>query len=281
MTARNLTVTKSNKISLGRDLERLTEEDWVEILRAAERGTAQATLMMCYAWHEAKIKCDEKGDMFKSIYEAVGMSKSGAYERALVGSRANELMPYVDRLPISWTTLYELCKIDKDNEQVIALLEHEYIDHTLTNEEAKQFNKLAQKARASSACGGDIIKAYKTYMVGGKVNDAPHLTLDENGNPIDNPPVPEPKPTGGKKAQEQIAEQATHSKKQADAALRAASDYETACDELFEAMINDTEIVYEVIKLLIAKAQDAKDAVEYGKWERVWKTISEFGEETE
>ena len=269
---RELKLTQQNKITLGKNLHAMTHDDWVTVLRSAERNTAQSILMSCYAWHQMKLNCEEQGDAMKDICEELGVSPSGASERALIGSRAQELMPFVDKLPSGMMAMYEMCKIDKDNEQVKKLLQADIITPAHTRDQMKKLVKAGVSARSSAVFQGDMVEYIKAHGVEHKDN----VTLDEDGNVVE----PEKKPTGGKKAKEQVAEQATHKQLEADAAKQKLKDYEHCVDQLVN-MILVPDVLAEVCAVLTSHAQDNKDAVEMGKIERIFETISEFAENEE
>jgi len=91
------------------------------------KASTENTISMCELLNNAKIELkqkenNQKNDLFNELCKSIGYSK-GANDPTIkkfvrIGECANRFRPYIDKLPNSWTTLYEITQLDN------ALFEH-------------------------------------------------------------------------------------------------------------------------------------------------------------
>lgn len=107
---------------LSPEVERYTQQ----FLSFAKAST-ENTISMCELLNKAKLEFRQKENnnknvMFNALCKKIGYTK-GANDPTIkkfvrIGECADRFRPYIDRLPNSWTTLYEITQLDS------ALFEH-------------------------------------------------------------------------------------------------------------------------------------------------------------
>lgn len=83
------------------------------------KASTENTVAMCEVLHKAKQEFkekDEKNVLFQELCKNIGYTK-GANDPTIkkflrIGESAERFKPYLDRLPNSWTTLYEITQLD-------------------------------------------------------------------------------------------------------------------------------------------------------------------------
>lgn len=98
------------------EIQRYTQE----FLSFAKAST-ENTIAMCELLNRAKVEFREKeqnnkNKLFNMLCESIGYPK-GANDPTIkkyvrIGESAERFRPYIDRLPNSWTTLYEITQLD-------------------------------------------------------------------------------------------------------------------------------------------------------------------------
>jgi len=109
-------VNKPAPAALPPEIERYTQE----FLSFAKAST-QNTIAMCELLNRAKVEFrdkekNNKNKLFNLLCESIGYQK-GANDPTIkkyvrIGESAERFRPYIDRLPNSWTTLYEITQLD-------------------------------------------------------------------------------------------------------------------------------------------------------------------------
>lgn len=107
---------QSKKNALAPEIQRYTQE----FLSFAKAST-ENTIAMCELLNRAKVEFKQKeqnskNKMFNTLCETIGYPK-GANDPTIkkyvkIGEAAERFKPYIDRLPNSWTTLYEITQLD-------------------------------------------------------------------------------------------------------------------------------------------------------------------------
>jgi hypothetical protein len=85
------------------------------------KASTENTVAMCEVLHKAKLEFKEKHNdkqLFQALCKHVGYTK-GANDPTIkkflrIGECAERFKPYLDRLPNSWTTLYEITQLDTE-----------------------------------------------------------------------------------------------------------------------------------------------------------------------
>jgi hypothetical protein len=85
------------------------------------KASTENTISMCELLNNAKIELkqkenNQKNELFNALCKSIGYSK-GANDPTIkkfvrIGECANRFRPYIDKLPNSWTTLYEITQLD-------------------------------------------------------------------------------------------------------------------------------------------------------------------------
>lgn len=83
------------------------------------KASTENTVAMCEVLHKAKQAFNEKESknvLFKALCKSIGYEK-GANDPTIkkflrIGESAERFRPYLNRLPNSWTTLYEITQLD-------------------------------------------------------------------------------------------------------------------------------------------------------------------------
>lgn len=83
------------------------------------KASTENTVAMCEVLHKAKLEFKEKDNknvLFQELCKTIGYTK-GANDPTIkkflrIGESAERFRPYLDRLPNSWTTLYEITQLD-------------------------------------------------------------------------------------------------------------------------------------------------------------------------
>lgn len=107
---------KPAPVELPPEIQRYTQE----FLSFAKAST-ENTIAMCELLNRAKVEFREKeqnnkNKLFNLLCESIGYPK-GANDPTIkkyvrIGESAERFRPYIDRLPNSWTTLYEITQLD-------------------------------------------------------------------------------------------------------------------------------------------------------------------------
>lgn len=85
------------------------------------KASTENTVAMCEVLHKAKLEFkekDQKNVFFQELCKNIGYTK-GANDPTIkkflrIGESAERFRPYLDRLPNSWTTLYEITQLDDE-----------------------------------------------------------------------------------------------------------------------------------------------------------------------
>jgi len=94
-------------------------EEYSKQFLSLAKASTENTVAMCEVLHQAKLdfkEKDPKNVLFQELCKSIGYEK-GANDPTIkkflrIGESANRFRPYLDRLPNSWTTLYEITQLD-------------------------------------------------------------------------------------------------------------------------------------------------------------------------
>lgn len=102
------------------------------------KASTENTLAMCEAYYQAK---SALGSEFSALCAAISHDENSSTIKKyiLIGRNAERFKPYLDRLPNTWTTLYELTRLDRSEFQ--QLIEHGKINQLTTGAEVKSILK--------------------------------------------------------------------------------------------------------------------------------------------
>ena len=263
-----MTAAKAKSISIVqgkvrglKDIQTLTDEQWVNVLQTQEQKSVQSTLEMCYAWHALFMACREVNKdteveemnevRFTDICDQVGISKATASKRVNIGANVEMLAPHLSILPSAIEPLVALCRIP--DESLEACLANGVIKADMSREDAKYIKDCVTRAKSSSKYQGDIV---------GYLADFPQTT----GGSLPEDKTPPKKETGGKKAKEQVKEQQSYPEKEAVAKSARLQKQDEAIDLIVNYVI-DPEYFDSVIGFLnnlieeTAEPDVAKEAI--------------------
>jgi hypothetical protein len=93
---------------------------YVERYRGLAKQTAEAIIKLAVTLVEAEKELN--GVDFKLFCEEVNVPKSGSVYKKLtkIGNEATRFTPFLDKLPNTWTTIYELAKLPSDKFDLVA-----------------------------------------------------------------------------------------------------------------------------------------------------------------
>lgn len=148
-TTTNLTVVES-------DLTPEVQKYSQQFLSFAKAST-ENTIAMCELLNRAKVEFKQKeknnkNKLFNALCTTIGYTK-GANDPTIkkfvrIGESAERFKPYIDRLPNSWTTLYEITQLDSDLfDQAI---ENGAINIKMIGREVKSLKNASQPDSAAS-----------------------------------------------------------------------------------------------------------------------------------
>jgi hypothetical protein len=116
--------TKLEKVELETVLDQSTSaeiEQYTQQFLSLAKTSTENTVAMCEVLHKAKQafkEKDTKNVLFTELCKSIGYDK-GANDPTIkkflrIGESAERFRPYLDRLPNSWTTLYEITQLDEE-----------------------------------------------------------------------------------------------------------------------------------------------------------------------
>ncbi len=118
--AENTIKTSSTPILTSVDQLTASEiEQYSQQFLSLAKASTENTVAMCEVLHKAKLdfkEKDQKNMLFQELCKSIGYEK-GANDPTIkkflrIGESAEKFKPYLDRLPNSWTTLYEITQLD-------------------------------------------------------------------------------------------------------------------------------------------------------------------------
>lgn len=118
-------------------------EQYIERYRSHAKRTVESILRLGETIVEAEQQLSRIDIMI--FCQEVGIEHNGPTFRKLrkIGQQSARFLPVLDRVPNSWTTVYELAKMDKD--QFTSIVEAEALTATATMKELKAFIDTGKK----------------------------------------------------------------------------------------------------------------------------------------
>jgi hypothetical protein len=126
-----------------------TAKNFATEISILAKASTESTVAMCEVYYRAKNAL--KDDEFHALCSTVGhKSDSSTIKKyILIGEKASLFRPYLDRLPNTWTTLYEITRLDADEFQ--QFITNGQINRNTTGEKIKSLVKKASGAAAKSS----------------------------------------------------------------------------------------------------------------------------------
>lgn len=121
--------------------------DFVNQFTCFANKSAEAVLDMCRVVHRAKTEL--KRDEFDSFVREINLKPdSGTISKwKKIGENYDRLVTHKDKLPASWTTLYNLCNLSDD--KLVEGITNHLIHETMTNQELKKVDPNVFPSRVS------------------------------------------------------------------------------------------------------------------------------------
>lgn len=118
-------------------------EQYIERYRSHAKRTVESILRLGETIVEAEQQLSRNDIMI--FCQEVGIEHNGPTFRKLrkIGQQSARFLPVLERVPNSWTTVYELAKMDKD--QFTSIVEAEALTATATMKELKAFIATGKK----------------------------------------------------------------------------------------------------------------------------------------
>lgn len=112
-------------------------EQYVERYRHYAKNTVESILKLSETVLEAEAKLSRLEIMI--FCQEVGIEHNGPTFRKLrkIGQQASRFLPVIDRVPNSWTTVYELAKLE--NDKFATLVDSQALTATATMKELREF----------------------------------------------------------------------------------------------------------------------------------------------
>ncbi len=132
-------------------------EQYVERYRYYARNTVESILKLGETVLEAEAKLSRLEIMI--FCQEVGIDHNGPTFRKLrkIGQQASRFMPVIDRVPNSWTTVYELAKLE--NDKFATLVDSQALTATATMKELRAFIDDGVKAPSDTVSFTLTVKA--------------------------------------------------------------------------------------------------------------------------